>query len=185
MIVFIAMVITAAVAASVLINTSNNLQRKASETGKEATQEVAGNMFVRDILGNVTTGGATLRGVYWYVALAPGSEPIDLGSMIVLWNYGSNLTHLELSTPNDCATATMQNLASGFCVRDVKDAGDGDLAVLSAGDRVRVEVALGTSERIPPRATVHAMFMPEVGSPVTAGFNAPPTFGNNQAIRLA
>ena len=53
MIVFIAMVLVAGIAASVLIQTSTTLESQAMATGRETTDEVAGGIAVFDIEGHV------------------------------------------------------------------------------------------------------------------------------------
>jgi flagellin FlaB len=55
MIVFIAMVLVAGIAASVLVQTANRLEIQAMETGDETTAEVATGIKVIDIEGHKTT----------------------------------------------------------------------------------------------------------------------------------
>ncbi|MDX1611339.1 MAG: archaellin/type IV pilin N-terminal domain-containing protein [Candidatus Thermoplasmatota archaeon] len=182
MIVFIAAVIVAAVAAAVLINTAGNLQRKASETGSETTEEVAANIFVRDIVGTVSTINSTeyVDGVDYYISLAPGAEAVDLTSMVVRWQHDNDLTDMEYQS------GTCDRLASGFCITDVKDgSGDGDATVLAEGDRVRIHLDLnGAAEAVATRASASVLFIPETGSPVDAGFKTPPTFGGETYVSL-
>ncbi len=57
LIVFIAMVLVAAVAASVLISTANKLQQQAQKTGDQAIQEVSTALSVKDIVVMNPSGG--------------------------------------------------------------------------------------------------------------------------------
>jgi len=60
LIVFIAMVLVAAIAAGVLINTAGFLQTQAEETGQDSTDQVANNINVIGTVGDVAaTGGST------------------------------------------------------------------------------------------------------------------------------
>lgn len=184
MIVFIAAVIVAAIAAAVIINTAGNLQRKASETGQETTGEVSGNMFIRNVIGNVTKDDSAIKKVYWYIEIAPGAEPIDLNNTILQWSSGSDFKDLNVTGESGCDSQYFTNLEDGFCVRDVFDAGDGDPYVISEGDKVRVEVHLNSTQEIPPRESVDVLLMPETGSPVDASFSVPAAIGQNDNVEL-
>lgn len=173
MIVFIAAVIVAAIAAAVIINTAGNLQRKASETGDETTGEVSSNLFVRQTAGNATDAQDEIKKVYWYLELAPGSQPVDLNNTILQWNNGNDFEDLNVTSEGDCDDPDFSELGDGFCVRGVFDAGDGNRHVLDTGDKVRIEVNLTSGEYLSPRDEVDVLFMPETGSPVEAGFKVP------------
>jgi len=89
LIVFIAMVLVAAIAAGVLINTAGFLQTQAEATGEESTAQVSDRLQVVSQSGNVTTedvGGTDTRVVDELnitVAQAPGASNIDLSETSV------------------------------------------------------------------------------------------------------
>jgi len=89
LIVFIAMVLVAAIAAGVLINTAGFLQTQAEATGEESTAQVSDRLQVVSQSGNVTTetvGTTDTRVVDELnitVAQAPGASNIDLSETSV------------------------------------------------------------------------------------------------------
>ena len=71
MIVFIALILVAAVAAAVIIQTAEKLQQNAQSTGEDTTDMMAGKIFINSIV--IVNAGANL---YMTFELAPGSDPL-------------------------------------------------------------------------------------------------------------
>jgi flagellin FlaB len=91
LIVFIAMVLVAAIAAGVLINTAGFLQTQAEATGQESTEQVSDSLQVESVVSEVENDGTNeIRGIAIDVSLAPGSNPIDITSATLEWLGESN-----------------------------------------------------------------------------------------------
>lgn len=100
LIIFIAMVLIAAVAASVLIQTSGTLQQKAQSTGKQATQEVSSNLVIKSIEGiraknsSASEMAVNISLLKVKAGLNVGSSPVDLNQLIITISDGSNTNDL-------------------------------------------------------------------------------------------
>ncbi|ELZ54656.1 MULTISPECIES: archaellin/type IV pilin N-terminal domain-containing protein [Halorubrum] len=102
LIVFIAMVLVAAIAAGVLINTAGFLQTQAEATGEESTSQVSDRLQVVSTSGNVTedpddAGTYVVDNVTFVVAKAPGAGLVDLKetTVQVIGEQGQNSTQLD------------------------------------------------------------------------------------------
>jgi flagellin FlaB len=88
LIIFIAMVLVAAVAAAVLITTSGVLQQDAQATGREATKEVSSNLMIQKIEGfrsknSGTNMANTIDLLKITLGLRAASEPVDLSAVVI------------------------------------------------------------------------------------------------------
>ena len=97
LIVFIAMILVAAIAASVIIQTSEQLQQRAQSVGSQTIREVSSGLMIEDIVGYTNEEKTKIE--YMVIAIRPraGSKDIDL-SMLTLSMANSNLSVLTLNT---------------------------------------------------------------------------------------
>ena len=85
LVIFIALILVAAVAAGVLIQTASSLQGKADTTGKQVQQRIATGFSVIQVVGNDTSDGrlnGSIDQLSVTAQLSPGSDDIKLGDII-------------------------------------------------------------------------------------------------------
>jgi flagellin FlaB len=112
LIIFIAMVLVAAVAAAVLIQTSGTLQQKAQSTGKQATQEVSSNLMVKTIEGiraksSATNMAANISMLELKVGLNVGSSPVDVNQVVISITDGTTTNNLIYANNEKTYSAAM------------------------------------------------------------------------------
>ena len=195
MIVFIAMVLVAGIAASVLIQTITTLESQAMATGRETTDEVAGGIAVFDIEGHVATD---IDGLAITVRARAGSPDIDLNETIILLTDGTAKTLLTY----DFGTATHFNSTvdatdgdvfgfdyttltnEQFGIMVLEDA-DGSVKrytpVINTGDKVMLFVdatAVFGGTGLTERKDIYGWIYPEHGSPGVISFRTPASYSD-------
>lgn len=197
MIVFIAMVLVAGIAASVLIQTSTTLESQAMATGQETTHEVAGGIAVFDVEGHAASG-ADIDGLSITVRCRAGSPDIDLNETIILLTDGSTKVLLAYdyvdSNHFNTSVSTMDGDVFGFLYTDltneefgilVLEDADSSLSqyspVINRGDKVMLYVdsaACFSGTGIGERTDVYGWIYPEHGSPGVISFRTPASYSD-------
>jgi flagellin FlaB len=181
LIVFIAMVLVAAVAAAVLIQTSGVLQQKAQQTGKEATAEVASNLKVVSVVGTTDTTNANISDLNVTLELASGGSSIDFTKVVVKYINETNVSTLTLNSAGAPPTAT----SNQFNFSELRVGTGSPSYVLRSGDLAVLEINLNlTNQVLWPRKKGTIQIIPETGTMVVQDIAAPATFSGNSMIQL-
>ena len=200
LIVFIAMVLIAAVAASVLINTSETLQSRAKTVGTATIREVSAGVSIESITGYTNVNKTRIEYLALTVRPRAGSKDIDIGlcTLSVLYNNLSILTLneslvQEVNTDNKSVFETPITSGSSYTILDnvssikfgVISIHDPDSSVTStygmnSGDRIIIIVNLSAlltvDGGLPPREAISGMLTPEIGIKAQYDTTAPAVF---------
>ena len=192
MIVFIAMVLVAGIAASVLIQTSTKLESQAMRTGQETTQEVSTGMAVFDIKGYAPDSG-NIDQLVITVRPRAGSADIDIAEVFlelsntdykVIMNYDTaaavNWNDSSSGVDDVFGVACFPAAANRFGIMVLEDA-DGSCTetnqVINRGDKVLLCVdttqSFSATGGINERTDIWGMACPEQGSPGIISFTTP------------
>ena len=163
LIIFIALLLVAAVAAGVLIQTAGSLQQKALSTGSQATGQISTNAVVVEV--SATDGTATLDNFSAVMKLAPGSDPIELDSVTL--TFGTKNTTQTLTYDSTLTDGNQTN----FAVTYLQQGANYQSGVLVRGDVI--EVSFLASRAITSGEDVRINFIPKTGTPTLTEFSIP------------
>ncbi|MCX9012144.1 MAG: hypothetical protein OIN66_13615 [Candidatus Methanoperedens sp.] len=179
LIVFIAMVLVAAVAAAVLIQTSGVLQQKAQQTGKEVTAEVSSNLKVTSVIGQTDGNKTYVQLVNITVELAAGGSPIDFSKVVIKYINETTSTTLNMNTADTGPTAALFNYSEERVGVGLPN------HVLQSADLAVITLDLSQmNQQLYPRRRGTLNIVPETGVMVLKDILAPATFGDNTMVQL-
>ncbi len=181
LIIFIAMVLVAAVAAAVLISTSGTLQQKAQKTGTETIADVSTNLKVLSLVGyRINNTDTSFTQINATIEVAPGAGNIDLSQLRISITNGTAMI-------NNMGYGTTLS-ATNFTVTALRDPGgtfSSASPVISSGSLVAVTIDTPNATiAFPVRSAYSVSLIPEVGTPIVISGNTPSTYGTANYVTI-
>ena len=180
LIIFIAMVLVAAVAAGVLVNTSGLLQSKAEDTGADAQAQVSNQIEVVSATGVVDTTNDNVEAVELVVKKSAGSDPIDLSRASIQYTGDSaseTLTHATDFSATEFNTTEL---------KDIDGSADGETVLDANGDRMRINISATDIEGsdISEGEEITLRIVDQSGATTVYGVNIPDTLGSRSYVSV-
>ncbi|MFC6787115.1 archaellin/type IV pilin N-terminal domain-containing protein [Halobaculum halobium] len=184
LIVFIAMVLVAAIAAGVLINTAGFLQSKSQETGQQSSKQVSNRLQEVATVGNVTGSPEKVDFVNVTVTQAPGAGEIDLQNATVTW-IGPKGTYQLTHGANFTAGEVVPADTKEFGHKVTKDTDNSAPVLNDADDRLQMvfDVSTFTSD-LGEGNEVTIKINTMAGATTSIRFSVPEALGNKEAVEL-
>ena len=179
LIIFIALVLVAAVAAGVLVQTSGLLQAQAENTGEDAQSEVGNQISVVSATGHVNAGKTHVEQVDLVVKKSAGSDPLDLSQATI-----------EYTSADNSATLTQAGSTSSdeFTTKGLGSLADGDTVMSDNGDRIQITIdtsAVDTdSEGIAAGDEAMLRIVDQSGATTIYGVNVPDSLGDRSYVTV-
>ncbi len=178
LIIFIALLLVAAVAAGVLIQTTGSMQERALTTGDQAKAQIATNAITIEVSATDGTNGQ-LTDFTQIIKLAPGSDEIKLSQAIVtVSTYSTSATLTYAGT----GALLIQNVTDGYYTNATTGKGNYSVEYLQKGNNWIegnlqrgdvIKVYYNTPSNISEDEEVRINFIPKIGTPTLTQFISP------------
>jgi len=178
LIIFIAVILVAAVAAAVLISTSGSLQQKALVTGGQAEEGVSTGAEVISVMATDASSDHTVEDFEMLLRLQAGSEPMNLNNTVLLMDTSTTSQSMDFNSTIDTNDAMTAADTLTFLVHYVKQGPDYESGYLSRGDVIKVKFQ--STNDIAENQKVRLKVVPRVGQPSIIEFTTPDVMTDNR-----
>jgi len=166
LIIFIGIILVAAVAAMVLISTSGSLQQRALATGGQTEEGISTGIDIFSVVGRNASDGKfdTLE---LLARLNPGSSSVKLNNSVMTLNTKNTFQRLIYAGTNTAATS------STFNVTYLQNGSNNQVDYITEGDIIKMEFI--TARNISESERLRIKFIPRIGTTTEVEFTTPDT----------
>ena len=166
LIIFIAMILVAAVAAAVLITTTGALQNKALDTGRQTTQEVGTSLQIIEIFAE-NGNDSQLDNFTTTLKIGAGSDPLRFEDLLVTLSLSNMSRDYEYDNDSTCAEINPSTYAIEYAIEGPENRE----GYLTRGDVTRV--CFSAPRSVGESENIRLTFIPRVGTPVLIATTTP------------
>ena len=175
LIIFIAMILVAAIAAGVLVTTASSLQNRALLTGSRSQAQVSTRVLPLSLYGEDGTDGS-IDYLYMDLQLAPGSDQIQFDETLITNNLNNESASFSFGeTVDECNSDSIVEEDQFYLEYLIGGENEG---YLERGDVVRV--CFDSPREIGEDEEVNIRLVLEVGNPTDLDVVTPQTMNNEK-----
>jgi archaeal flagellin FlaB len=164
LILFIAMILVAAIAAGVLIQTATSLQNKALLTGERSKSQVSTNLMPIILHGEDGSSNNSVDRFYLKTKLSPGSDPINFDDLLLDFSLKNLTLNLIYNSTKNCSDDSSLS-STEFHVDYLIQGESYSKGYFQSGDMVLI--CFKSSRDVLEDESVKLSLVPKVGSPTT------------------
>lgn len=162
LIIFIAMILVAAVTASVLINTNSALQNRALDVGRQTQAEIGTSLQAIDVYAE-DGSDSTIEYVYSSVKLSAGSQELRFSDLLVSMTLHNASGEYAYNNSINCSNSS-SIVADQYGIEYILRGSSNTDGYLTRGDIVKVCIA--TPQSVSEGEDFRLGFIPKVGLPL-------------------
>ena len=189
LLVIIAMVLVAAIAAGVLINTAGFLQTKSSETGEKSSQQVTNRIQILSATGQITNDNNYVDVVDLTVARNAGSDNINVWNTSIEYVGPDNAVTLVANTSVNSSDNSAKSTATAteFNVSTIRDVDNSHPVINDGDDRFKITIDIGdirTDSGLPEGESAQLKFVTRSGAITVYDVRTPISLSGKSVAKL-
>jgi len=161
LIIFIAMILVAAIAAGVLITTTGTLQNKALSTGKATNNEIGTSLVAVELYAE-NGNDQRVEEFFKVMKLSSGSEPIRFNDILITLNLNNDSADYNYSGLVNCDDTTTTDAGGSYGVNYSIEGTNYKKGYLNKGDVVKI--CFESPREVSEEETILTKVIPKVGT---------------------
>ncbi|MEM4260637.1 MAG: hypothetical protein QXG00_05355 [Candidatus Woesearchaeota archaeon] len=169
LLIFIATILTSAIAAGVLIRTSGLLQSKTIEVERTTRERITSGLEFVQVIGYANTTAGTIQDIEILARLKAGSSPVKLEDTYITYTVNEIALKLEVNTTLGGSDCSFENITAetGYCYEPLFG---NENAIIDVEETLYLRFKLNSTHAMLPQDYVELQFVPKIGDPTSLDF---------------